>query len=115
MIKISLLCSMLHESATFTLENKEFIERIEKELGEKILESKLDDYDCDLKLIFIASGGSEGIFLDNLNKLKPPYYLLTSGANNSLAASLEILTYLNLNNLSGEVLHGDAFYIASRI
>ncbi len=115
MIKISLLCSLLHESATFTLENKEFIERIEKELGEKITLSKLDDHDCDLKLIFIASGGSEGIFLDNLNKLKPPYYLLTSGANNSLAASLEILTYLNLNNLSGEVLHGDAFYIASRI
>mgnify|MGYP003301395200 CR=1 FL=1 len=60
----------------------------------------LDDYDCDLKLIFIESGGSEGLFLDGFKLLKAPYYLLTSGDNNSLAASLEILTYLNVNKLS---------------
>lgn len=115
MIKVSLLCSMLHESATFSKENKDFLNCIEKELGENLNEASLDDYDCDLKLIFIASGGSEGLFLENLKNLKEPYYLLTSGANNSLAASLEIMTYLNLNSLNGEVLHGDCKYIASRI
>ena len=68
-------------------------------------------YCCDLSLILIQSGGSEGLFLENFSKLKPPFYLLTYGHNNSLAASLEILSYLKDNNLEGEVLHGSNEYI----
>ena len=74
---------------------------------------KLKGHDC---LILVQSGGSENIFL---NEIYPyydgPYYLLTYGANNSLAASLEILAYLNQNDKEAEVLHGDIKYIASRI
>ena len=72
-------------------------------------------YDSDLSLILIQSGGSEGIFLEYFPKLKGPYYLLTYGNNNSLAASLEILSYLKDNNLEGEVLHGTNEYIINRI
>ena len=43
------------------------------------------------------------------------YYLLTSGKSNSLAASLEILSYLRQQGLRGEVLHGNNTYVASRI
>ena len=72
-------------------------------------------YDSDLPLILIQSGGSEGLFLENIKKLKPPFYLLTYGHNNSLAASLEILSYLKDNNLDGEVIHGSNEYIINRI
>lgn len=72
-------------------------------------------YNCDLSLILIQSGGSEGLFLENINKLKGPFYLLTYGNNNSLAASLEILSYLKDHNLEGEVLHGSNEYIVKRI
>ena len=41
--------------------------------------------------------------------------MLTYGYNNSLAASLEILSYLKDNNLEGEVLHGSNEYIIKRI
>ena len=74
-----------------------------------------DLYNCDLSLILIQSGGSEGLFLENISKLKGPFYLLTYGNNNSLAASLEILSYLKDNNLEGEVLHGTNEYIIKRI
>ena len=114
-IKISTLNSTLHESNAFSEENKLFIESIEKELNEKIELTDISDYDADIKLIFIASGGSEGLFLDNIKNLKEPFYLLTKGTNNSLAASLEVMTYLNINNLAGEILHGSAKYIAKRI
>lgn len=78
--------------------------------------TSIDDlYDCDLPLILIQSGGSEGLFLENISKLKGPFYLLTYGNNNSLAASLEILSYLKDNNLDGEVLHGSNEYIITRI
>lgn len=114
-IKISLLRSLLHINEAFTLENDKFLKQIESKINCKMEIVPLDDYDCDLKLIFIESGGSEGLFLNAIRELKAPFYLLTSGANNSLAASLEILTYLNTNNLSGEVIHGSISYIANRI
>ena len=67
-------------------------------------------------LILVQSGGSENIFLNEIYPyFKGPYYLLTYGANNSLAASLEILAFLNQRLEKAEVLHGDIKYIASRI
>lgn len=78
--------------------------------------SSIDElYNSDLSLILIQSGGSEGLFLENIKNLKPPFYLLTYGYNNSLAASLEILSYLKDKNLEGEVLHGSNEYIIKRI
>ena len=114
-IKVATLRSFLRHSDNLSAVQEELLNDIEKYLGEKIIPTTIDDYDCDLKLIFIETGGSEGFFMKNFDFLKPPYYLLTNGANNSLAASLEILTYLNNNNLKGEVLHGDSEYIANRI
>ncbi|MBQ3814312.1 MAG: hypothetical protein II841_12245, partial [Bacteroidales bacterium] len=43
------------------------------------------------------------------------YYLLTSGKSNSLAASLEILSYLRQQGLKGEVLHGSPEYLQERV
>ena len=114
-IKLSTFSSYLHESSVFLKENEDFINDLARSLNTNIEYADLDDYNCDLKLILIASGGSENYFLENIGKLKEPYYLLTTGKNNSLAASLEILTYLNNNNLDGEILHGNINYIASRI
>lgn len=114
-VKISAFKSRLKHSPEFEKEIAQFIESIERELGRTMPYAELDDYDCDLKLIFIQTGGSEGAFLENFDKLQEPYYLLTNGSNNSLAASLEILTYLNKTGKQGEVLHGSAQYIASRI
>ncbi len=115
MIKLSSFKSSLHTYDEFDIGTKKFISEIENNINDKIVFSSLDDYDCDLKLIFISSGGSEGLFLNEFDKLKEPYYFLTSGNNNSLAASLEILTYLNLNNKKGEIIHGNISYIGQRI
>ena len=67
-------------------------------------------------LILVQSGGSENYFKDHIfNKYNGPYYLLTYGASNSLAAALEILSFIKSQGKIGEVLHGDAKYIVSRI
>lgn len=114
-IKIATLKSRLKHSIEFDKEICDFLSSIEQKLEIPLEIAELSDYDCDLKLIFIQTGGSEGLFLENIDVLKEPYYLLTNGGNNSLAASLEILTYLNQNNKKGEVLHGSVSYIVSRI
>lgn len=115
-IKLFPIVSSLHEE-------KRINEGTKKLLDELIMLSNHDFevcdietlYDGDLALILIQSGGSEQLFLDNLDKLKGPYYLLTYGHNNSLAASLEILSFIKDNNLEGEVLHGSNEYLANRI
>jgi L-fucose isomerase-like protein len=72
-----------------------------------------------LDLIYVRTGGTEGIFRRLLPQLQKqssrPFYLLTSGKSNSLAASLEILSYLRQHALRGEVLHGEPAFVANRI
>lgn len=114
-IKFSTLKSRLKHSDEFDKETASFISAVENELKSKLNLTKLEDYDCDLKLIFVQTGGSEGLFLQAFDKLQEPYYLLTNGSNNSLAASLEILTYLRQRGKRGEILHGSAEYVAERI
>ena len=72
-----------------------------------------------LELIYVRTGGAEGIFKgllpEMLAKGTERFYLLTSGKSNSLAASLEILSYLQQQGLKGEVLHGSAEYLQERV
>ena len=73
----------------------------------------IDDYD--MAVDFIGGGGTEGIFLKDMDKLPQPYFLLTTGANNSLAASMEILSYLRQHELPGEIIHGTDEFVAKRL
>ena len=72
-----------------------------------------------LSLIYVRTGGTEGIFQRMLpmlmEKSRQPFYLLTSGKSNSLAASMEILSYLRMKGIQGEILHGSREYINQRI
>ncbi len=73
----------------------------------------------ELDLIYVRTGGAEGIFKRLLPEMLArgidKYYLLTSGKSNSLAASLEILSYLRQQGLKGEVLHGSEAYLQQRV
>ena len=73
----------------------------------------------DLDLIYVRTGGAEGIFKGQLPEMlargMERFYLLTSGKSNSLAASLEILSFLRQQGLKGEVLHGSAEYLQERV
>ncbi len=68
-----------------------------------------------LSLFFVGSGGSEQVFKRIYKKVKGPYILLTTPTHNSLAASMEILSYLNEQGEKGEILHGTANEIARRL
>jgi len=66
-----------------------------------------DFSEYDLTINFIKSGGSEGVFAENVDYLPQPAYLLATELNNSLAAALEILSFLNAEGLDGKILHGE--------
>ncbi len=69
----------------------------------------------DAELIYVRTGGTESAFKEVFPRLTGPVRLLTSGASNSLAASMEILSFLRQHGREGEILHGSAAYIAGRI
>ena len=94
-----------------------YIAAVSAAVGEEFTKVSLEKYlSEDFALLYVASGGSEGYFLEIFEQLKSRYcYILTSGETNSLAASMEILSFLNKHGGTGEILHGDIEEIAAKI
>lgn len=119
MISIYTLTSALHDEKIVGTVTKEFLGSLGIDY-----EFKGDDFtdygNSSLCLIYVRTGGTEGIFKKLLPELleksgRKPFYLLTSGKSNSLAASMEILSFLRQNDLKGEIIHGSADYMTKRI
>ena len=112
------LTSALHDEQAVRTITREFLESIGIQYEYK--GNNFTDYGTHaLDLIHVCTGGTEGIFKSLLpdlrKKSKRPIYLLTSGKSNSLAASMEILSFLRQNDLKGEIIHGSADYINKRV
>ena len=96
--------------------NREVLARLAEKTNIEMEFSDVDHLDqYDMVLDFIGGGGTEGYFKQDFDKLPKPVFLITTGANNSLAASMEILSFLNQNDIPGEIIHGDEDYMANRI
>ena len=117
-IAIYTLTSELHDEAAVGTVTKEFLGSLG--ITYEFRGNDYADYGSHtLSLIYVRTGGTEGIFQQLLPQLleksQRPFYLLTSGKSNSLAASMEILSYLQQHDLRGEIIHGSAEYIARKI
>lgn len=67
-------------------------------------------------IIYIASGGSEIQFVHLMSQIRTEkIYLLTSGYSNSLAASMEILSYIRQHGKEGEIIHGSPNICAQKL
>ena len=117
-IAIYTLTSELHDEGAVAAVTQEFLTSLH--IKYDMRGSDYSDYGSHaLDLIYVRTGGTEGIFLRLLPQLQlqsqKPFYLLTSGKSNSLAAAMEILSYLNQQGFKGEIIHGNNDYIHDRI
>lgn len=117
-IAIYALTSALHDPQSVAALTEEFLSGLHISYDWK--GDDFTDYGShDLNLIYVRTGGTEGIFQRLLSQLvansDKPFYLLASDKSNSLAASMEILSYLLQQGLQGEILHGNAAYVSERI
>lgn len=71
--------------------------------------------DRDFSLIFIATGGVERMVIQHFESLPRPTILLADGMQNSLAAALEISTWLRGRGIKSEILHGELSETIKRI
>lgn len=117
-IALYTLTSPLHDEAAVNAVSGRFISEIENALGARF-DFRGNDFsgygESDLDIIFVRTGGTEGLFKEVFPTLGGNILLLTSGKSNSLAASLEIMSYLNQQGRKGEILHGSVSYISERI
>lgn len=116
-IAIYTLTSALHDEQAIQAATNEFLGSLSIEYDFK--NDDFSDYGTHaLDLIYVRTGGTEGIFkpmLLDLLKKQRTIYLLTSGKSNSLSASMEILSYLRQQHVRGEIIHGSSAYISQRI
>ena len=119
-IAIYTITSGLHDESAVRSLSDEFLRSIFPDGGYDFKGADFSDFGtAELNMIYVRTGGAEGIFKELLPKLLDAgvsfFTLLTSGTSNSLAASLEILSFLKQKGLKGEVLHGSPEYIRGRI
>lgn len=117
-IAIYTLTSSLHDEASVNEATREFLGRLDVEYVFK--GNDFSDYGAgSLDVIYVRTGGTEGVFRQLLpelmNKSSQPFYLLASDKSNSLAASMEILSFLNQQGLKGEIIHGKDEYMSERL
>lgn len=125
MLTLYTLTSGLHSEAPGKPSEERFIREIEERLGEgfDFRGEDFSGYGETLdNVIYVRTGGTEGVFKSvfcNDGHLQvpdnKPIRLLTSGKSNSLAASMEILSFLNRNGYPGEIIHGSPAVIADRL
>ncbi|MBR5499740.1 MAG: hypothetical protein IKV75_06230 [Bacteroidales bacterium] len=118
-ISLYTLTSPLHDQKTVDATSAEFLGEIESKLGFSFNFQGPDfsRYGSKgLDVIYVRTGGTEGLFEEVFPNLGGNnILLLTSGKSNSLAASMEILSYLNQQGRQGEIIHGSTDYIAERL
>ena len=125
MLTLYTLTSGLHSEAAGKPSEEGFIREIEERLGEEF-DFRGEDFtgygETLDNVIYVRTGGTEGVFKSvfcNDGHLQvpdnKPIRLLTSGKSNSLAASMEILSFLNRNGYPGEIIHGSPEVIADRL
>ncbi len=66
-------------------------------------------------MVLVGSGGVEEMVKANIDHLPPYVVLIADGLKNSLAASLEILSWMRQNDRHGRVLHGPTEFIMQGI
>lgn len=98
--------------------SEQFLDEIRDELGWELVPVKSVEElkEEELRFIFVQSGGSENAFLRIYDQISDkPCYILSTLHSNSLAASMEILSYMIDHGKKGAILHGDGKTVAKKL
>jgi L-fucose isomerase-like protein len=66
-------------------------------------------------MVFVGSGGVEEMVKASIDRLPDYVILIADGLKNSLAASLEILSWMRMDGRKGRVIHGDINFMMQSI
>lgn len=116
--EIIVLRSSLQTDEWVWSEYSALIEAIEKKANVSFSIVSEECADDDLPkpdFVLVATGGVESLFAKLLPSWDGEITIVADGRNNSLAASLEMLTYLQNNSHSGRIIHGSNIEIVGQM
>jgi|AntRauTorckE6833_2_1112554.scaffolds.fasta_scaffold00020_13 L-fucose isomerase-like protein len=110
------LSSPIHDEDSISQTLEQFLKELSHELDiieidEEILTSKKKE-NYDLIAVFVKTGGTENLFKEIYGKLDGTITLIATSLHNSLAASMEILSWVNTQGKKGRILQGKPKTIA---
>jgi L-fucose isomerase-like protein len=117
-LNIVSLLSPTHDKKRVEKEYEPYLEKFRENFqinilqGEEIAEKTKNN---GLTVVFVKTGGTEYIFKKLYASLPQPIYLISTSLYNSLAASLEILSWLKYQGGRGRVIHGNPDEVVSEI
>ncbi|MEG1563335.1 MAG: fucose isomerase [Bacteroides sp.] len=116
-INLITFASLLHKQASVRASHENVLNELEKYFTVKFIDYQNMGQLCsdDFKVIFIASGGVERMVIQHFELLPRPAILLADGIQNSLAAALEVSSWLRNRGMKSEILHGELSSIIQRI
>ena len=110
--------SVLHDPAMVRSSHEAIINELESHFDEVRILSAAEAAELpadSFRALFIATGGVECQVKDAFAILPDPALLVADGTHNSLAASLEIASFLREKGIQSEVVHGTVSQIAERL
>ena len=116
-INLITFASILHKQVTIRSSHEAVLSELEKYFTVKFVDYR-DIHQLtkdDFSIIFIATGGVERLVMQCFESLPRPAIILADGMQNSLAAALEISSWLRGRGMKSEILHGDFMSIVQRI
>lgn len=69
----------------------------------------------EFRMLFIATGGVERLVAQHFELLPYPIAMLTDGLQNSLAAALEIATWLRYKGMKAQIIHGEIHAVIQQL
>lgn len=116
-INLITFASILHKQVSVRNSHETLLNELEKYFTVKLTEcehiSKLSQ--DEFNIIFIATGGVERQVVQCFEQLPRPTVILADGMQNSLAAALEVSSWLRTRGIKSEILHGETPHIVQRI
>ena len=116
-INLITFASILHKQASIRSSHEVILTELEKYFTVNFIDYQ--DIDKltpnDFSILFIDTGGVERLVIQHFESLPRPAILLADGMQNSLAAALEISSWLRGRGMRSEILHGELSEIIKRI
>ena len=116
-INLITFASLLHKQASVRSSHEIILTELEKYFTVNFVDyqdiSKLTSND--FSILFIATGGVERLVIQHFESLPRPAIILADGMQNSLAAALEVSSWLRGRGMKSEILHGELPEIIKRI
>lgn len=116
-INLITFASLLHKQSSIRNSHEAILSELEKYFTVRFV--NYEDIDKlsndDFKIIFIATGGVERLVIQHFESLPRPAVILADGMQNSLAAALEVSSWLRNRGMKSEILHGELTSIIKRV